>query len=250
MVKRDTVARADAILISSSVDSFQIDLRKVRNVWQLYLDDSHVYPGRTERIVRFLEELSKERRLHINGQKQIRSRINSDQILFSVRLLQENGAILSDLEFGSTTAGGDERFVQTGTSLEVLRIDDSVSEFLDTRASSWAALDVFSEFLGSSDIQRVVFRKKEQQREFIAGKNPEVAEFQKVLESASCIDITNIPSVGEETFYIELGDARHVRYRISALPSSDMILTDEGTGASYIISAWTKERIDRSLGFR
>jgi len=167
-----------------------------------------------------------------------------------IRLSSKDKTSLADLDFGYATASGSQRYVRNSQYPSIFRTGDSFEPYLDLHTNAWADLDIFSEAFAKVSLQRVVYEKKGMRAVFVAGVNPEVAELEQTLKSLVCLDITNLSLIPTETVYLELGDTRRIQVGFAKLNEENYILSNSQTGALYIISKWSKERLDRALGLR
>lgn len=236
-------ARVASLEISSPGDDFRIVLRKRGGSWFLVLDPNRFWPAQSGQAESFIGILSEKRKVSSTGSADGRRYGIGDTGSYSVRVTGDDGTILGDISFGSVSPGGVDRYFRTGRSHSVLRTDDAFSPYLDLRASVWAELEIFRSELDDTSVQHAVVDRGGTGAVVPAAK---LDALTGVLRSFRCLDVTNIPSVPEETWKIDLGNAGTLRFGIAPLDGEVWILTVLDTGASYTISRWARERLEKT----
>lgn len=250
LVPPETAAGVASIVIDSSDAAFPIRLEKQDGDWYLQLDDTHRYPANGAKIERLLAELTHNRKMYTTGDEDGKAFGIDTAATVRMRLSAKDKTSLTDLDFGYATANGSQRYVRNSQYPSIFRTMDSFEPYLDLHTNAWADLDIFSTEFAKVSLQRVVYEKKELRAVFIAGINPEVAELEQTLKSLACLDITNLPLIPTETLYLEFGDTSRIQVGFAKLNEEYYILSNSQTGGMYIISNWTKERLDRALCLR
>ena len=246
LMRADTKKQIASIVLTSDSARFPIRLIQKDTRWWLSLGNQ-LYPAREEKIHSFINELIRRRTIlnthasngHAYGID------NTDSI--RVRIIDAGERILSDLYFGHNNATGTQIAVRSGTDIHVLLVEDTLSSYLDMKTAFWVDLTIFQTISKTANIQRIRYIDGNRTKEYRAGQDKEIGQFEQILNSLTCIDITNIPIAAQEQIELELGDTSVVHLKLAPLNENEYIITDSRTGAAYILSKWSKERIEKTF---
>ncbi len=260
LIPANAGTRTTRIILDDSDSEFPLHFEKTDGHWFLLLGDISRYPARNDRINECIAELASPRSI-----RNLKSKNGSSYGLTDpssgatwhqgaqpgslyLRLAGDDGTIISELEFGSSNADGLMRYVRAGTGRTIMEVADSFSSWFDPAASLWVELALFREPLAGSDIQEVSYSRGTTAKTFIRGKNADVEHISGILGSLRALDITNIPSIPEQTVSLGMGSGKRITFSLAALGEDTAVLTMSRTGAAYIISMKTKEQILGALG--
>jgi hypothetical protein len=250
LIAGSNLGHIERIEISRQGHSYAIVLKRIDGAWKLAIDPDHEYPARTDRITTLLQALSGRRTLAPVGLVDEKKIGIGTEGSYSIRVIADgnskNGQKGSSILFGDIDATGKWMYAKQEPDGRVFRTESDIAAVLDVRAASWAKLAVFSETLAKTGIQRVVFLKNCNRRQFLAGKDSAISGFESALARLECLDVTNLESPETESLEIEFGDLKNVR--IGLAPLGDVwILNDSETGGSYVISDETKRALEAPL---
>lgn len=239
------------IEISRQGDPYSVALNRIDGAWNLAIDKTYVYPARTEKIAALLHSLTQKRTLAGVGKMSEENAGIGINGAYSMALFfdgeSQDGANSASMHFGVTDATGKWMFAKKEPDGAIFRTESDIEGFLDIRASSWAKLAIFTDAFAKNAIQRIVFTKNGSVRQFIAGKDSAIRNFESLLSRMECLDVTNLKSDETEFIELEFGDLKTVR--IGLAPLGDVwILSNSGSGGLYIISDETKRELENSLG--
>jgi hypothetical protein len=226
---------------------FSIYLEKKNNEWMLTLDNSHYYPAIDKMAEDFLHEVSAKRSLYSVGTVDGKPYgIGSkDTLYFS--LLDSNDNIVKTIMFGDTDITGNDIYISISGENEIMRTNNTFSDYLTIATSDWVDLSVFAKQIQESEIEEIQYKKGNDTKIFRSPHDSEIANFSRVMESLSCVDITNIDLTPSQTITLTFGDTRSTQISLAALDDEVWILKNETAGLSYIISSATEKNIEESL---
>jgi hypothetical protein len=244
-------ARIERIEISRQGDAYTVVLTKTGGIWKLIIDPSHGYPARTDKLTSLIQALARRRTLSPPGRVDEKKIGIGTEGSYSVEVFSGDGSkggLQSEtIFFGNTDATGTWMYAKRKSDSRVFRTESDLEGFLDISAASWAKLDIFSETLSKTDIQRVLFVKNGRTRQFLAGSGDAIHGFESALARIECLDVTNLKGAETEYFEVEYGDLK--KDRIGLAPLGDVwILSDGATGGFYVISDDAKRALESPLG--
>lgn len=207
-----------------------------------------LYPASGKKIAMFLDELTKERSVTTiakSGQSDFGIGIQGAS---SVRLQEDDGTIVADIDFGDVNAAGTDIFFRTGRDIAVLQTEDSFTPSLDSRTASWAELSPYFTLTRQTAIQRVMYETSKGKTILLAGRdNEEIAAFTSAIESLVCLDVAGVSSAFNERIEIELGNLEAFSISFASSDDGDYSMADSRSGLSYIVSKWSHDRLVNTL---
>lgn len=166
----------------------------------------------------------------------------------NIRFVSENREILSDIYFGKIDAVGSSRYVTTNLKTAVLSIPDNIAPFLNISPAFWLDLQIYKSLFKGDSIQSLEIKNEIILR---SGKNDTAfSDLEKTLTQLNCIDIfTALPKISADTQYFSviLGSKKKIKISMTPLEHGDLILSDSRSENAYIISSYSKSRIDSSI---
>ncbi len=162
-----------------------------------------------------------------------------------MQIIGENKTILREFFFGKQDTLGTNRFVRIDSRTKVFIVQDFIAPFLTFKRNFWIDLQIYKETFSKNKIQSI----QKDARHIIRSQNnnSEFNELELFLKQFSCIDIFPAsPPVSIKTKSIKLflGNGDEHKIEITPTESGDYILFDFKLGNAFIISAYTKKRID------
>ncbi len=169
---------------------------------------------------------------------------------FNLRIIGSDGNILQDIYFGSKDVTGQRIYARRGNvASSVISIFDFASPFLCATPSFWVEMQVYKEKLKKNHITYV--ENGGEEKIFRTLKNEDA--FLKLEHTLSSLTMINIFDGARReterttrlTFGMEEGEAFSLS--ITELESGDSVFVDEGSKATYILSAYSKNRFLEAL---
>jgi hypothetical protein len=241
-------SQKDAISSVSIVQGEKsVELVRKGNDWFIK-QERFLYPASAKKIGMFLDELTKERSVITVAKSGASDFGIGIQGSSSVRLQEDNGTIVADIDFGDVNAAGTDIFFRTGRDIAVLQTVDSFTPLLDSRTASWAELSLFTVLTRQTTIQRVIYEKRKGKTILQAGReSEEIAAFTSSLESLVCLDVSGVSSASDERIEIELGNLEAFSISFASDDAGVYIMTDSRSRLSYIVSKWSHDRLVNTL---
>lgn len=166
----------------------------------------------------------------------------------NIRFVSASKEILSDVYLGKIDAIGNSRYVTANLRTAVLLIPNNIAPFLNIRPDFWLDLQIYKSLFKADSIQslqrknEIILRSEKNDSYF--------AEFEKTLSGLNFIDIfTNMPICNEATEYfsIVLGSKTKIEIAVTPLEHGDFIFSDSRSENAYILSAYSKQRLEERL---
>jgi hypothetical protein len=240
--QKDVISSVSIVQGESSVELVRKD-----NGWFIK-QERFLYPASAKKIDMFLDELIKERNVMTVSKSGPSDFGIGIQGASSVRLQEDDGTIVADIDFGDVNAAGTDIFFRTGRDIAILQTTDSFTPLLDSRTASWAELSPFIALTRQTAIQRVIYETSKGKTILQAGReSEEIAAFTSALESLVCLDVAGVSSAFNERIDIELGNLEAFSISFASDDASVYIMTDSRSGLSYIVSKWSHDRLVNTL---
>ena len=247
LVTNESIKKINKIQITQGDPPFSLMLEKKNTGWNLTLDKAHHYPVTDRMIENLLNQISIKRTLYAVGPENgLPYGIGTKESLY-LSLRDSNDTIMKTIIFGDSDIAGDDIYILISGKKEIMRTQNTFSDFLTIATSAWVDLSIFSKQLQENQIVEIRYSKDSNTKKFRSPGDSEIIGFTKVIESLTCVDITNINLIPSETITITFGDTHTLQISLAALNDDIWILKDETEGLSYIISSAMKENIERSL---
>ena len=165
-----------------------------------------------------------------------------------LQLLRSDKTIMGDFVFGKKDTLGINRYVRIDARTKIFIMPDVLASFLTVNKSFWLDLQIYKYRFEKNSIQLI---EKNKQIITRSDKNKEkFDELETFLKQFSCIDIfPAFPITNSETqeLNLTLGTGEKIEILLTPMESGDFILFDSASNNSYVISGYTKRRIDSIL---
>jgi len=247
LVTNESIKQTKSIQITQGDPPFSLILEKKNTEWKLTLDKSHYYPVTNSMIEKVLHELPVKRTLYAVGAGNGIPYGIGTKASLCLSLLDSNDTIIKTIIFGNSDIAGEDIYISISDENKIRRTKNTFSDFLTIATSAWVDLSVFSKQIQENQIEEIRFSKGSETKIFRSPHHSEITKFTAVMESLTCVDITNINMIPSETITIIFGDTHSIKISLVALNDNVWILKNETEGLSYIISSAMKENIERSL---
>ncbi|UTC67668.1 MULTISPECIES: DUF4340 domain-containing protein [unclassified Treponema] len=162
-----------------------------------------------------------------------------------LKLLRSDKTIIGEFIFGKKDTLGINRYVRIDARTKVFIMPDVLSSFLTVNNNFWLDLQIYKYKLQNNSIRRI-----EKNNKFSIRSNKTEKEFNELetfLRQFSCIDIFPafpvITSESEE-FSLILENGERIKIELTPMEGGDFILLDSSSKKPYVISGYTKRRID------
>lgn len=165
-----------------------------------------------------------------------------------LQLLRSDKTIMGDFVFGKKDTLGINRYVRIDARTKIFIMPDVLASFLTVNNNFWLDLQIYKYRFEKNSIQLI---EKNKQIITRSDKNKEkFDELETFLKQFSCIDIfPAFPITNSETqeLNLTLGTGEKIEILLTPMESGDFILFDSASNNSYVISGYTKRRIDSIL---
>ena len=165
-----------------------------------------------------------------------------------LQLLRSDKTIMGDFVFGKNDTLGINRYVRIDARTKIFIMPDVLASFLTVKANFWLDLQIYKYKFENNSIQLI---EKNKQLITRSDKHKEkFGELETFLKQFSCIDIfPAFPITNSETQELNLilGTGEKIEILLTPMESGDFILFDSASNNSYVISGYTKRRIDSIL---
>ncbi|UTY29146.1 DUF4340 domain-containing protein [Treponema putidum] len=165
-----------------------------------------------------------------------------------LQLLRSDKTIIGDFVFGKNDTLGINRYVRIDARTKIFIMPDVLASFLTVKTNFWLDLQIYKYKFENNSIQLI---EKNKQLITRSDKHKEkIDELETFLKQFSCIDIfPAFPITNSETqeLNLTLGTGEKINIFLTPMESGDFILFDSGFSNSYVISGYTKRRIDSIL---
>ena len=165
-----------------------------------------------------------------------------------LQLLRSDKTIMGDLVFGKNDTLGINRYVRIDARTKIFIMPDVLASFLTVKSNFWLDLQIYKYKFENNSIQLI---EKNKQLITRSDKHKEkFGELETFLKQFSCIDIfPAFPITNSETQELNLilGTGEKIKIFFTPMESGDFILFDSASNNSYVISGYTKRRIDSIL---
>ena len=165
-----------------------------------------------------------------------------------LQLLRSDKTIMGDFVFGKKDTLGINRYVRIDARTKIFIMPDVLASFLTVNNNFWLDLQIYKYRFEKNSIQLI---EKNKQIITRSDKNKEkFDELETFLKQFSCIDIfPAFPITNSETqeLNLTLGTGEKIEILLTLMESGDFILFDSASNNSYVISGYTKRRIDSIL---
>lgn len=165
-----------------------------------------------------------------------------------LQLVRFDKTILKEFIFGKKDTLGSSIYFLPDARTKVFKMHDDISPFLTLRKDFWIDLQIYKPLFEQNKIQSIIknnlhiIRSNKTEENFL--------KLETFLKQFSCIDIfPAMPIISTDTEYIDviLGNGEKISLRETPLENGDYILFDSKFANSYIISGYTKRRIDEII---
>lgn len=218
---------------------YPIRVERRKGEWFLILDDTHRYPANAPRVSSFIQALRAARSVRVFDRTEGAYGIDSSTSP-RIRAVSATGTVLLDLLAGSVTAAGTSQYFHDGLSGRAIRVEPPLDSFIEGTTAFWAELTPFENAFREREIERVLYKKGDDQRAIARGSTKNASElidsFQRDLSSLSCVDVTNIPFTAAESITLEFGDTSSMRISIMPLNDNYAVIRRESDGAAWVIA--------------
>jgi len=246
LVTQNEIQKTKCIKLTQSNRQFSIIIKKTLSEWDLVIDNTYYYRVKDRMINNVLNELLQKRTFYSIGTNNgIPYGVGKPETI-NLSLLDSNNNIIQTINYGNTDLTGEDIYLMILNEKSILRTKNTFSDFLTLKASSWVDLSIFSTQIQETKIEEIRYTKENITKIFRAPNDFQILAFSSVLESLTCIDITNISRTPSETIAIIFGDTTSLQISFAAF-NDVWILKNETQGNSYIITSKIKESIERSL---
>lgn len=165
-----------------------------------------------------------------------------------LQLLRSDKTIMGDFVFGKKDTLGINRYVRIDARTKIFIMPDVLSSFLTVNNNFWLDLQIYKYRFEKNSIQLI---EKNKQLITRSDKHKEkFGELETFLKQFSCIDIfPAFPITNSETQELNLilGTGEKIEIFFTPMESGDFILFDSASNNPYVISGYTKRRIDSIL---
>ncbi|UTC65144.1 DUF4340 domain-containing protein [Treponema sp. OMZ 788] len=165
-----------------------------------------------------------------------------------LQLLRSDKTIIGDFVFGKNDTLGINRYVRIDARTKIFIMPDVMSSFLTLRPGVWLDLQIYKHKLDKGSIRLIEKNKGSIIR---SNKNEKAFdELETFLKQFSCIDIFPaflINNSETEEVKLILGSREEIKILFTPMEGGDFILFDSALNNSYVISGYTKRRIDSIL---
>ena len=165
-----------------------------------------------------------------------------------LQLLRSDKTIMGDFVFGKNDTLGINRYVRIDTRTKIFIMPDVLASFLTVNNNFWLDLQIYKYKFENKSIQII-----ERNKQLISRSDKHKEKFDELetfLKQFSCIDIfPAFPITNSETQELNLilGTGEKIEIFFTPMESGDFILFDSASNNSYVISGYTKRRIDSIL---
>lgn len=165
-----------------------------------------------------------------------------------LQLLRSDKTIMGDFVFGKSDTLGINRYVRIDARTKIFIMPDVLASFLTVKSNFWLDLQIYKYKFENNSIQLI-----EKNKQFISRSDKhkeKFGELETFLKQFSCIDIfPAFPITNSETQELNLilGTGEKIEILLTPMESGDFILFDSASNNSYVISGYTKRRIDSIL---
>lgn len=165
-----------------------------------------------------------------------------------LQLIRFDKTIAKEFIFGKKDTLGSNIYFLPDARTKIFKMHDDISPFLTLRTDFWIDLQIYKSLFEQNKIQSIIknnvhtIRSNETEESFL--------KLEMFLKQFSCIDIfPAMPIISAETEYMDivLGNGEKISLGETPLESGDYILFDSKCINSYIISGYTKRRIDEII---
>ncbi|UTC75721.1 DUF4340 domain-containing protein [Treponema sp. OMZ 792] len=165
-----------------------------------------------------------------------------------LQLLRSDKTIIGDFVFGKNDTLGINRYVRIDARTKIFIMPDVLASFLTVSSNFWLDLQIYKYRFEKNSIQLI---KKNKGSIIRSNKNEKVFdELQTFLKQFSCIDIfpaLPLNNAKSEELNLILGSGENIKMIFTPMEGGDFILFDSSSNNSYVISGYTKRRIDSIL---
>lgn len=162
-----------------------------------------------------------------------------------IKFLRSDKTIIGEFVFGQNDTLGVNRYVRIDSRTKIFIMPDNIASFLTVKTNFWLDLQIYKNRFEKNLVQAIEKNKRMHSR---SGKNEEAfLDLESFLKKFSCIDIYPAfpPSdSGTEEIKLILGSGEEVKILFTPMESGDFILFESGSSNAYVISGYTKRRID------
>ena len=216
LISKEAMKKTEKIRLAQGDPAFIIYLTKNISGWNLTVDDSHYFPVIDGLIENLLGELSIKRTLHkVGTDRGIPYGIGTANT-FTISLLDAKDNLISELYFGDTDVAGKDIYISYAGDKDIIRTQNTFTNLLTVTASKWVDLSVFTKELKTNQIEEISFTGSNATKMYRASHDVQIERFSNILESLTCIDITNISAPPSEIITITFGDTRSMQISLAA----------------------------------
>ncbi len=165
-----------------------------------------------------------------------------------MQFIREDKSIAGEFIFGEKDILGTNIYLLLDGRTKIFKTIDTVSSFLTVRSDFWIDLQIYKFLFDGNKIQSVeknhthIIRSKENE--------PYFSDLELFLKRFSCVDIFPAPvltSLQTEYLSIILGSGERLTIGETPMENGDYILFDSKLKNAYVISGYTKRKIDSAV---
>lgn len=163
-----------------------------------------------------------------------------------LKLVNGDKTYIAEILFGNNDMLMTSRYVRIDSRTNVYKMPDALSNFLTLRTDFWIELQIYKSLFIDNKIQAI-----EKNNKMILRNNKYESNFNELelfLKQFSCIDVFQphtLVSTQTENLVFHLGNNIKITMQFTPLENGDYILFDSFSGNSFIISGYTKNRMDK-----
>lgn len=165
-----------------------------------------------------------------------------------MQLIRSDKTVAGEFTFGKKDTLGKNLYLLPDGRTKIFKMPDNISPFLTMRSDFWINLQIYKSLFEQNKIQSI---EKNGEHIIRSGKNDNYfSDLELFLKQFSCVDIfpaMPLTSINTEYFTIVLGSGEKMLIGETPLESGDYILFDSKLKNGYVISGYTKRKIDSAL---
>lgn len=168
-----------------------------------------------------------------------------DEQASEIKILRKDKTLFGEFIFGKQNTLGTERYVRINGRTKVFRMPDILSAFLTLRPDFWIDLQIYGSVFSGSAIQAFeqnnlyILRSEKNEKAF-----SELELFLKQFSAINIFPAAPVVSALTDSFTVVLDNKDRIKISFTPAEGGDFVLSDSVSENAYIVSGYTKRRID------
>ena len=165
-----------------------------------------------------------------------------------ITVLRKDGSRIGEFVFGKQNTLGTGRYIRIDGRTRVFLMPDILSAFLTLRPDFWIDLQIYGGVFSGSAIQAFeqnnlyILRSEKNEKAF--------SELELFFKQFSAVDIfaaLPVTSPQTDSFTAILDNKERLKINFTPLENGDFVLSDSVSENAYIVSGYTKRRVDEAV---